>query len=237
MFVCSLCAVIVTVILYVFRICKNFLRKFVLFLGRHKNYSQGSQPLIFPSSTGLIVAAVRMDYYAQRWYPNSSNCESRDGFVPEPWEPRRRQQRYNLFDQGWESRRPAQWPDDGFLGQRLFDNFLPNLGSAHIPPLWHDGLYRDEYATHLPYRTRGNHFDTFGSRYRRTTSHPPRYSQHFNSAEQYNEGLFHSPFFEDINTGNTRRNTEHESSSTVYPDSIEEVCVFQLPGHGQIWEP
>lgn len=236
MFVCSLCAVTVPVILYVIRICKKFFSDFVLFLGRHKKYSQGAQPLIFTSSTSLIVAAVRMDYYAQRWYPNSSNCESRDGFAPESWESRRRHQGYNLFDQGRESRRPAQWPDHGFLGQSLFDDCLPNLGSAHIPPPWHDGLYLNECATHLPYRTRGNQFDTFGSRYRRTTLHPPMYSQHFNSAEQYNEDLFHSPFSEDINTGNTRHNSEHESSSTVYPDSIEEVCVSQLPSHGQHWE-
>lgn len=178
-----------------------------------------------------------MDYYAQRRYPSSSVYEIRNGFVPEPWEPRQRHQRYDFSDHDWESSRPAQWPEDGFLSQGLFDDYLPSLGSAHVTPRWHDDLDRDEYATHLPYRTHGNRFDTFGSRYPRATSPRSRYSQSFNSAEQHSEAFFWSPFFKDINTDNTRRDTEHDSSSTIYPDSIEEVCVFQLPGDGHIFVP
>ena len=218
MLVCWLCAVSISFLRYLITTCMRHLRQILSCPGpssrKHPQYPPQAAFLIF--SLQSVIAAM-MEYY-YRWRYHDPVTELDDQFVPQSWAPRRRPQPFGQRQS--RGRRPfVRWPhDDDDMPDEFFDEPLMNPPNARPPFHWRDGPLRSEYATHLPYRTYSDSFDT--------AFKPPPCSERFSGAYQHRAKLFRYSFDNATNADNIWPRTAGEPACTLYPDSVEEVRVF-----------
>lgn len=221
MFGCSICAVIITFFRCHLLICKQYFNNlFLLFTCSSRKQSQPLSTALIPSSATRRLTVLRMEYGAPWRECDPRMYDFTEQSLPEPWEPRGR---FHFPGHGEGRRRFSRWPDHQFSGHSSIDEYLLNSRSAYTPPCWHDRPFRDQYATHLPYRTRVDFFNIFRSRSEGHGTHPPSYPHAFTNAEQSHANPLRYSFFNNSHADDVWPRATGASEGTVYPDSIEEV--------------